>query len=114
MARVPSKSCIVCGRPVKRITHDIEVQPVSPQERYHQIREASVVADLRTKADCQRHTNQPFVVSIVRGPAGFVRRFTVWDGTSYYHSGFFCTGNCAQKQGYASATHGYRFTWGGN
>jgi len=106
---LPKKSCIVCGRPVKRRTYDVGVEPISQRTAYQG--SAQIVADIASKADCQRHTNQPYIVSTVRGPDGWIIRFTVWDGVSYFHRGYFCTGNCAQAQGYASAEHGERYVW---
>jgi hypothetical protein len=108
---LPRKQCIVCGRSVKRITQDLDVRPACAGASSGYSIGAHVVADMRTRADCLRHTNQPYVVSTLRGPGGFVSRMTVWDGVSFYHDGFFCTGRCAQSQGYASARRGDRFRW---
>lgn len=71
---------------------------------------ARVHEDLRTLADCKRHTNEPYVLSAMRS-GGLIVRFTVWDGVSYRHLGYFCTNRCAVDQGYASARSGARFTW---
>lgn len=104
----PSKACIVCGRSVPRMSRDITVSPPSLDGGYD--RQAPVVADLRTLDDCRRHTNLPFVLSAKR-LKGLVVRFTVWDGESYLHRGYFCTNRCAMDQGFASAEHGERYTW---
>lgn len=103
----PSKACIVCGRPVRRWSEDIEVKPLSARGFSST---AQVHADLRTLADCKRHTNQPHVLSAMR-MGGLIVRFTVWDGESYYLQGYFCTNRCATEQGFASAQNGHRYTW---
>lgn len=109
MTRPPSKKCIVCGRRVPRRMVFVEVSP--PSNPNGTSRHARVNEDLRSLADCQRHTNLPFVVSARRDGQGFVRAFNAWDGESYMNGGFFCTNRCAQDQGYASAAHGDRYTW---
>lgn len=100
--------CIVCGRPIRKHVEVVDVRPVSFTAGSDPT--ARVNADLHTKDDCLRHTNAPFVTHIVRGPHGLVLRFHTWDGESFENM-FFCTGYCAQRQGYASAQHGHRFTW---
>ncbi len=106
--KLRSKKCIVCGRAIRKRVVDIMVLPVTGTTG-HSIR-VDVEADLRTKADCARHTNAPFIVAIRRNREGFVTRFGTWDGESFVDR-YFCTNSCAQSQGYASADSGQRFTW---
>ncbi len=109
MTKPPSKKCIVCGRPVPRRTILYTVWPLS--NRTGGFTHAMIEADLRTVGDCRRHTNLPFIISTRRDRDGFINSFAAWDGESYSHGGYFCTGRCAQDQGYASAKHGNRYVW---
>ena len=99
--------CIVCGRAVPKRTQDVLVRPLTGE--YGGWREANITADIKTRSDCQSHTNHQ-IVSIKKNRDGLITRFTTWDGESYRFRGHFCTNNCAIEQGYASAYHGYRFT----
>src|SRR5262249_51944660 len=50
---------------------------------------------LRTREDCQRHSNWR-VVSFRRDINLSINRFSEWDGESYESTGkFFCTAHCA-------------------
>ena len=102
------KQCIVCGRSIRKRIHDVSVRPMSDSAGGRT--SPDLHADLRTKADCARHTNAPFIVSISRNRSGCVTRFGTWDGESFVDR-YFCTNSCARSQGYASADSGQRFTW---
>lgn len=65
----------------------------------------------KSKAEAQALTN--LKVISVNYLHGRVYSVGTWDGESYRDK-YFCTNTCAQKQGYASAMHGARFTWGEN
>lgn len=99
--------CIVCGRNIAKRTERVIVQPISADG--FNSGNATVHADIRTKADAQQHTNH-VVTSISMGPSGVAWTFNTWDGVSYEDE-FFCNGNCARKQAYASARHGQRYVW---
>jgi hypothetical protein len=105
----PSKKCIVCGRPVPKLTMWYTVWPLS--NRGDGFTAAVVEDDLRAIGDCRRHTNLPFILSARRDRHGFITSFTAWDGETYRHGGYFCTGRCAEAQGRASAEHGVRYRW---
>lgn len=110
MTKLPSKKCIVCGRPVPRWTIWYAVWPLANRDGRSTVL-PMIDADLRSMADCHRHTNLPFILSARRDTDGFVTSFTAWDGESYHRQGYFCTGRCAEAQGFASAQNGTRFQW---
>lgn len=64
----------------------------------------------KTKAEAQRYANMQ-IVSVKRDlDPKTISEVTLWDGSSYQDD-FFCSGTCAQKQGYAAARAGHRWTW---
>ena len=107
---LPSKPCIVCGRPIPRTMTRTEVRPLTKTDGSS--RAAKINADLFDLADCRRRTNHPYVTRAARNGAGMIVAFDSWDGETY-DSEFFCTRRCAMKQGVASARSGARFTWKG-
>ncbi|TCM37759.1 hypothetical protein EDF59_110155 [Novosphingobium sp. ST904] len=107
--KAPRKACIVCGRPVPRRSTDVPV--IAPSSDFNHHYGSRVHADLKTLADCRRHTNMPYVISALKSPDGFIIRFTEWDGESYHNGGWFCTNRCAMAQGFAAAQHGQRYVW---
>ena len=66
--------CIVCGRAIKKRVETIWVQPVSDSAA--SFPGARVKADLRTRADCQRHSNHQ-VISVSKNRSGLVTAFNV-------------------------------------
>lgn len=104
---IAKRSCIVCGRPIQKLTVEYRVQPSNVTGFAS---DTNVYANLRTKADCRPHTNLPHIVHIDRWGGEFIRIFSAWDGESF-RSDFFCTNRCAIAQGHASARAGRRYTW---
>lgn len=119
--------CIVCGRALPKRTDTLyfrEPQPYRPAERrqwggdfpaqeekpdgFREGNSLYLEHRPRTRTDAQRYVNGQIVSS--KRHADFLHSVNYWDGESYADE-FFCTNNCAQKQGYASAHHGARFTW---
>jgi hypothetical protein len=105
---LPSKPCIVCGRPIPRDMTWNEVRPVYDTGGSNP--NAKIVGDLYDRADCLRRTNHPYVTRLHRNPRGLVIRFDSWDGESFM-SPYFCTNRCAERQGYQSARDGHRWNF---
>lgn len=105
--KAPTRPCIVCKRPIPRRHDHVPVEPLTGWSPHHEV---SIKADLRTLADCRRHTNKPYILSATQNVSGMITGFNAWDGESYT-SQYFCTNNCAMAQGLASAQHGHRYTW---
>jgi hypothetical protein len=136
-----SKNCIVCGKPIRKKTNyvrfdkprpyraattkiimDREVEDMSEQEeRPEGLRMVDSLGNItlytanppKTKAECQRFTNGT-VLAVKRhwNERDVISEFSFWDGETYEDE-FFDNGRCAQRQGYASARHGDRWTWPG-
>lgn len=110
-AKPRKRTCIVCGRDIPRRSTYVRVeasrgrQALDAYLSFHK-----VVADLRSRDDCRRHTNEPWILSHIRNEEGLIILFTTWDGETYSDP-HFCTDRCAAQQGRASAHHGDRFTW---
>lgn len=77
--------CRQCNKPIRKWT-----DTVYPAK-----------GDCRSKADCQKLTNQS-VVSVSYWVDGSVMRFSTWDGESY-DDPYFCSGKCAEIFGYRAA-----------
>lgn len=106
--KLPTRACIVCSRPIKKRTTTVHIKPT---EGFFPHRcDDAVEATIRTRAECRRYTNAPYVLSHHTNNRGLVISFETWDGESFMDE-FFCTNRCAQQQGYASARHGRRYTW---
>lgn len=133
-----SRKCIVCGKSIRKRTNYIRFErPLAYRPRQTQIvmdREMERLAERaarpeghrivdshgnitfytanppKTKADCQRFTNHT-VLAVKRSFDGqTISEFSFWDGETYEDE-FFDSGKCAQRQGYASARAGDRWTW---
>jgi hypothetical protein len=119
--------CIVCGRPIAKRTATLyfrepkAYQPAKPtswgdewpaqEAKPDGLREGNhlyLQHRPRTRAEAQRYVNGQIVSSKRR--AEFVTSVNYWDGESYADK-YFCTNNCAMRQGYASAAHGARYVW---
>lgn len=105
--------CIVCGKQIRKkmVTLTFSLATANGRQNHH--REGHTVyldPELRpkTKEDCHRFTNHE-IVRIETDHNGRVWNIVWWEGD--YQDEFFDTGRCAQKQGYASARSGQRFTW---
>jgi hypothetical protein len=133
-----SRNCIVCGKPIRKKTNYVRFEQPRPyrarttkivcghemedlseqEERPEGLRKVDSSGNItiwtarppKTKAECQRFTNHT-VLSVKRGDDA-IREFSFWDGETYEDE-FFDNGRCAQRQGYASARHGDRWTWPG-
>lgn len=119
--------CIVCGRALAKRADTLyfrEPQPYRPAVPYawggdfpaqeakpDGFREGNALYlddRPRTRTEAQRHVNGQIISS--RRQGDFLYSVNYWDGESYTDK-FFCTNHCAERQGYASAHHGDRFTW---
>jgi hypothetical protein len=123
---VSRKRCIVCNRPVPRITTTYwfreprevaEAGPFGGTIEAHpegsicgtEIFTANPPTD---RAECQRYTNHQIISHRMSYKSDkTIGSFVVWDGERYHHGGWFCTGRCAMDQGLASAKFGERYTW---
>lgn len=112
-----ARHCIVCGKPIPKATVTIyfkeaagyKREPGTREESYGGYMVAIYVAERpRTKAEAQRHVNQPIVS--VRRLGEYVSQVGVWDGESFA-SEYFHSNECAIRQGLASAQHGHRYKW---
>lgn len=102
--------CRCCGKPIRKRTRLVYIETKASDQRYDGsfIRYAVVAPDARprTKADCQRLTNQQVVAVQRDDTKEFIRLFHEWDGESYQDD-LFCTGTCAQAFGRAAALKGF-------
>lgn len=114
IAKSPSPFlCRCCGRPIAKSTGTVIVRR-GPSQYDHQHKGWRYVyapGDLKTKADCLRHTNQKIIsmkytVDTKDGdPDPSTKRvasFQEWDGVSYVDE-MFCTLRCASQFGYMAA-----------
>lgn len=128
---VAAPPCIVCGRKLAKRTETIRFSPpIAPQPAYRAggqfgyevearpgkpagTREGNVfyLERLpRTKEEARRFVNGT-IVSVRRDSRhDGICEIGVWDGETYRDK-FFCTKECAIRQGYAAAQHGHRFIW---
>lgn len=103
---LPTRPCIVCGRPIAKRTTTVYIVPDtgwSPNYQGHR-------ADVKSRCECRRFTNAPYIVSHRKNGDGFIYSFETWDGETFTDK-YFCTKSCAQAQGYAAAKFGHRFLW---
>ena len=108
--------CPVCGKQIPKLTTTVwcNLDTTSAQARQSDsswYRYLYLPERPRTKADCQRLSNQQ-VVSVSRAldPA-FIDRFTEWDGESYWTASYpFCKPECATIFARAAYKVGYRLT----
>lgn len=110
-------SCIVCGRKIRKLTRSVRFERPwgTHAEGERAVLHGGYMVTLymaerpRSRAEAQRYSNEA-IISSKRGTDGTLSEVGTWDGESYQDR-YFCTNNCAQKQGYAAAQHGHRFTW---
>jgi hypothetical protein len=133
-----SRNCIVCGKPIRKKTNYVRFEKPRPyrarttkiicghemedlseqEERPEGLRRVDDFGNVviwtnnppKTKDDCQRFTNS--TVLSVKRDGEVIREFSFWDGETYQDE-FFDNGRCAERQGYASARKGDRWTWPG-
>jgi hypothetical protein len=109
--------CRCCGKPIRKWTTHVHIVP--ERTKYNSgdsswSRTVVSATPLKTKADCQRHSNQQVVSikytvdydnSYPAQPIPETRRvysFTEWDGESYDDE-LFCNNACAQELGRLAA-----------
>jgi len=105
--KLPSRPCIVCGRPIARRSETVHL---APSEGWTPGMHQGIPADIKTREECRRFTNAPYIVSLKKNDEGWIYEFQKWDGESFMSS-YFCTNRCAMDQGYAAAKHGHRYVW---
>lgn len=105
--------CIVCGKQIRKRFESISFLPVQGNRQNYDRKEGNIYLDHehrpKTKEECQRFTNHAIISVSVDHTGERIFSFKWWEGE--YEDEFFCSGKCAQKQGYASARAGHRWTW---
>lgn len=96
--------CRFCGKAIAKYTVNNWVEP-EPRDTHRPNNWTRYVyhhgTPLTSKADCQRHSNNP-VVSVQYNDSNNVRSFSTWDGETY-RDPYFCSGKCAQQFAYMMA-----------
>src|SRR5215831_14076133 len=117
MAMQHPYKCPSCGKAAPKLTRVVWVCRADATIRGHDeswLRHLYVEQPLRSKADCERHTNQA-VVSVSYSVLGAVTRFGEWDGESYWHRREpFCSDACCVRFARAAFNAGYRLKGAGN
>lgn len=109
--------CAYCGKPATKLTTTVyvrspqDVQPLSTSWSRYAVTETP----LKSKADCERHTNKRVVSISYHGGTDnrHIGSFTEWDGESWelkYHP--FCTLACAHAFAKAAFEAGFRMVRG--
>jgi hypothetical protein len=108
--------CIVCGRPIAKLTKTIWFKAPwgdhpegSRDDRNSFLVTIYMTNRPRDRNEAKRFTNHA-IISSKRDRDGSIAQIGTWDGESY-RDPHFCTLYCAQRQGYAAAQHGHRYTW---
>lgn len=99
--------CRYCGKGIAKHIRFVWIEHEAKPHHKANTHWRHVVAPegLRTKADCQPHTNGT-VVSVQRAMnPEFIRSFGEWDGQSWKDQ-FFCNGSHAQRFAYFAASQG--------
>lgn len=108
--------CPFCAKPLRKWTRMVALRE-PPKEGSQNFRGSDWIIRLleiprdqwpKTKAECQRHSNQQ-VVSVKYDRQRNITSFGEWDGESYdCAAGVFCTTGCAAAFGLAAYRAGYR------
>jgi hypothetical protein len=121
------KLCIVCKRPIAKRSSTIyfrepneytppldaswgrvhEAIPARP-DGHREGDKLYLAQRPRNREEAQRYVNGT-IISASRDGA-VLASVNYWDGESYRDT-FFCTNECAMKQGYAAAQDGHRWVW---
>lgn len=106
---VSAPLCRYCGKAVAKSTRTIWLRTKADVARNPHVASSDLVVDQlpQTIDACRKLTNR-HVVSVKRNTpdrGGAIYAFGEWDGESYKDS-FFCSGDHAQRFGYAAARSG--------